>query len=163
LPEKFDRFAHTCVAKLDSWDDDSVELAGHARGIAKIPTDRTAHFGGSRSILTEGLLPSLLHVRELTSARLVISVFTVTILRVVDLFLAATRGGVVGIDRQDLLVFLESEIVTRGVVITVGIGQKFFHFLNFFDERRSHRFVEVTGLLQMGEQLQRRPAIWVVT
>ncbi|PYJ81419.1 MAG: hypothetical protein DME73_07510 [Verrucomicrobia bacterium] len=84
------------------------------------------------------------------------------ILRVVDLLLAAPRGSVVRVERQDLFVFLESEIVTRGVVITVRIGQKLFHFLNFFDERWSHRFVEVAGLLQVGEQLQRRPAIWIV-
>src|SRR6266478_8255896 len=102
-----------------------------------------------------------MHVRELASSRLVIRVFTVVILGVVDLFFAATGRGVVRIERQDLLVFLESKVVTRGVVITVGIGQKFFHFLNFFDECRSHCFVEVTGLLQVGEQLQRRPAIWV--
>ena len=84
------------------------------------------------------------------------------ILGVVDLFFAATGRGVVRIERQDLLVFLESKVVTRGVVITVGIGQEFFHFLNPFDERWAHRFVEVTGLLQMREQLQRRPAIWIV-
>src|SRR5207249_10286406 len=162
LPQKIDRLAKARVLKLNAWDNDGVKFVINARCVAKIFTDGVECFTGRRPILTEGLLPSLLHVRELTSARLVISVFTVTILRVVDLFFAATSGGVVRVDRQDLLVFLEGEIETAGVVITVGIGQKFFHFLNFFDECRAHRFVEVTGLLQVGEQLQRRPAIWIV-
>src|SRR6266478_7123325 len=103
-----------------------------------------------------------MHVRELASSRLVIRVFTIMILGVIDLFFAAAGRGVVRIERQDLLVFLESKVVTRGVVITVGIGQELFYLLNFFDECWAHRFVEVTGLLQVGEQLQRGPAIWIV-
>src|SRR5207237_136534 len=130
----------------------------NARCVAKICTDGIECFTGSRPVLTEGLLPALLHVRELTSARLIIRVFTVMILRVVDLLLAAPRGSVVRVERQDLFVFLESEIVTRGVVITVRIGQKLFHFLNFFDERWSHRFVEVAWLLARATGLLHRAA-----
>ncbi|PYL95381.1 MAG: hypothetical protein DMF18_08215 [Verrucomicrobia bacterium] len=162
MPQKIDRLAKARVLKLNSRDDDGVKFASNARCVAKICTDGIECFTGSRPVLTEGLLPALLHVRELTSARLIIRVFTVMILRVVDLLLAAPRGSVVRVERQDLFVFLESEIVTRGVVITVRVGQELFHFLNFFDECRAHRFVEVTGLLQMGEQLQRRPAIGIV-
>jgi len=79
-----------------------------------------------------------------------------------DKQLAVARGDVVRIDRQDLLVFLKGEIVTPGVVITIGIGQQLFYFLNFFDELRTYCLVEVAGLLQMRKQLQRRSAIWIV-
>src|SRR6266436_6819067 len=143
-------------------DSDAPEFVTDPCCIAKICTGGVEYFRGSPPILTEGLLPSRLQVRELASARLVIRVFTIMILGVIDLFFAAAGRGVVRIERQDLLVFLESKVVTRGVVITVGIGQELFYLLNFFDECWAHRFVEVTGLLKVGEQLQREPAIWIV-
>src|SRR5437870_3407716 len=143
-------------------DSDAAEFVTDPCCIAKISTGGVEYFRGSSPILTEGLLPSRLQVRELASARFVIRVFTVMILRIVDFLFAASRGGVVRIEREHLLVFLESKVVTRGVVITVGIGQELFHLFNFLDECWAHRFVEVTGLLQVGEQLQRRAAIWIV-
>src|SRR6266705_4584956 len=102
LPQKIDRLANAGILKLNARDDDGVKFVSNARCVAKIFTDGIEYFSGSRPILTEGLLPSLLHVRELTSARLVVRVFTVTILRIVDLFFAATGRGVVRVDRQDL-------------------------------------------------------------
>src|SRR5260370_4610877 len=112
LPQKIDRLAKARVLKLNSRDDDGVKFASNARCVAKICTDGVQYFRGSSPILTERLLPSLLHVRELAPARLVIRVFTVTILRIVDLFLPAPCGRVVRVERQDLFVFLESEIET---------------------------------------------------
>src|SRR5438132_10521621 len=105
LSQKIDRLANARVLKLNAWDNDGVKFVINARCVAKIFTDGVECFTGRQPVLTEGLLPSLLHVRELTSACLVIGVFTVTILRIVDLFFAAPRGGVVRIEREHLPVF----------------------------------------------------------
>jgi hypothetical protein len=82
---------------------------------------------------------------------------------VVDLFLPAPGRGVVGIESKDLVVPLERKIVTARVVIAIGFGEQRFYFLDFGDELRTDRLVEVTGLVQMGEKVPCRTTIRVVT
>ncbi len=71
----------------------------------------------------------------------------------IDPLFPTTSGDVVGIEIQDLLVFFEGEIVTAGVVIAVGVAQELLHVLDFGDELRAHRFVEIAGLGKMGQEL----------
>ena len=135
---------------------------GGARRAGHIALKCFGHGLDRFAVLFDWLFPAFLHLPNSSRPRFVVSLLIVIVFRVVDLLFAVTRGGIVRIDSQNLFVFLEGQIVTGRVVITVGIGQEFFYFLNFFDELRSHRFVEIAGLLQMREQLQGRPAIRIV-
>ena len=83
-------------------------------------------------------------------------------LREVDPFLAPAGGNVVRIEVQDLLIFLEGEIVTPGVVVAVRVDQQLLHILDLGDELRAHRPVEIAGLGKMGEEVKRLAAIRIV-
>ena len=114
------------------------------------------------TILPDRLFPRFFHLPKLTSAGLVISLLAVLVLRVVDLLLAISRRHVVRIERQNLLIFLEGEVITAGGVISIRLGEKFLNLFHLGNELGPHRPVVEAGGLQLHQHLGGRPAIRVV-
>ena len=131
-----------------------------------VPVASFANASADRSdrlpILADRFFPAFLHLPELPGARFVVGLFAVVRFREIDFLLTAARGDVVRIERQDLLVFLEREIVAAAIVVTVRVGQEFSHFFDLGDELRAHRLVEITGLLQMGSSSSAASAVRIV-
>ena len=163
LPEKINRLSNARVAKLDARNDDSVEFVGDARGAGDISLEGLRQRADGLSILPNGFFPAFLDLPKLARSCLIVRFLVVMIFRIVDLLFAAPGRDVVRIEREDLFVFLKREIVATGVVVTVRITEQLFYVFDFRDEFRTHRSVEVTRLLQMSEQLRRRPAVGIVT
>ena len=84
-------------------------------------------------------------------------------LGVIDPLLTAPRGDVIGIEVEDLLIFLEGEIVAAGVVVALGITEELLHILYLGDELRAHRLVEIAGLRKVSEKVERFAAIGIIT
>src|SRR5207253_5766047 len=109
------------VTKLDARNDDRIELVRDLGRASDVSLESLSERADRLSVLANGFFPALLHLPELTRSRLIVGLLVVMILGVVDLFLAAPRCHVVGIECQDLLIFLKGQVIAAGGVISVGI------------------------------------------
>ncbi|TMP91269.1 MAG: hypothetical protein E6L08_11590 [Verrucomicrobia bacterium] len=115
------------------------------------------------AVFADRFFPAFFHLPKLARSRLVVRFFAITILHIVDFFLAAPRRSVVGIEIEDLVISLKRKIVPAGLVVAVGFGEQRFYLFHFGDELRAHRFVEIAGLAQVRQQLPRRATVRIVT
>ena len=81
---------------------------------------------------------------------------------VVDFLLPSPRGGVVRIERQDLVVTLHGLVVLAGLIKTVGVGEQAFYVFDFVDETGIDCFIEVTRRSQMRVEFLRLTAVGIV-
>src|SRR5438067_1885720 len=162
LPEKIDCLTNAGITKLNPWDNNGVQLGRDPGRAACISCERVCKGSDGLAVLAHRFFPAFLHLPEVARSRLVVGFLAVTVFRVIEFFLPSPRCHVVGIEIEDLVVFLMRKIVTAGVVITVGLCQQRFYFLDFGDELRAHCLVEIAGLMQVREQLRRRATVGVV-
>ena len=163
LPEKIDCLADTGIAKLNMRNDDRVQLGRDLGCAARISCEGVCDRIDGLAVAADWFLPAFLHLPELARSRLVVGVFAVTEFRVIDFFLSSPRRHIVGIKTKDLVISLERQIVPAGKVITVGFSEQRFYFFDFREELGANRLVEITGLVQMREQLYRRTTVGIVT
>ena len=163
FPEKIDRFANRSVTKFNMRNDDAVHLVGHLRGAAHFPSPFVVSGGADGAVFSDRLLPGFLYFPKLPGTRLVVRFLAVLIFGVVDSFLAPARSSVVRIERQHPVVAFHRLVVLAGLIIAVGFGEQAFHFFDFIYEAGIHRFVEVTRLAQICDELLRLTAVRIVT
>ena len=163
MPEKINRLANARVAKLDARNDDGVEFVGDARGAGDISLEGVRERADGLSILPNGFFPAFLDLPKLARSCLIVRFLVVMIFRIIDLLFAVPGRSVVGIEREDLFVFFEREIVATGVVVTVRITEQTFYVFDFRNEFRTHGSVEETRLLQVSQQLRCQSAVGIVT
>ena len=177
LANKIDRFTDTGVAELDPRNDDGVELGIDARGPGGIALKGFAHRANDLPVTMHGLLPAFLDRPQRAGSGLVIRFLGILGLNIVEPLFAAAGRSVIGIEREDLLIFLVREIVASGLIIGFGIGQQPFYFLNLGQEFRAHRAATDclggggrnaragdadAAVAEISEQLGRGPAIGTV-
>src|SRR5262249_11819504 len=144
--------------------DDCVESIGHLRGAAHFaPSPFVVSSRANSAVFPDRFLPRLLHFPKLAGARFVVCLLAVSVFGVVDSFLASARGGVVRIEWQQPVVVFHRLVVLARLIIAVGFGKETFHFLDFIDEGRIQRFVEITWLAEMREELLRLTTVRIVT
>ena len=130
LSQKFDRFPNAGIAKFDSWNDDRVELVRNPRRSRRISCKRVGDGCHGLTRWSDGLFPPFLDLPKLLRTRFVICLLAVVRSGEVDSLFSAARGHVVRIECQDLLVFLESEVMTSVKVVALRLSQEFLHFLD---------------------------------
>src|SRR5581483_2632065 len=163
VPEKIDRLANRGIAKFNSRDDDVIQLIAYLRRATQISLRADGLRRLDRlSVSADRLFPAFLHFPKLARPRLVIRLFAILVLGVVDFFLAFARRCVVRIEREHLVISFHCQVVPAGLVKAVSFRQQLFHLLDLFDERRAHRFVEITGLPQVRIQFLRSTTLGIV-
>ena len=163
FPEKIDRFADAGIAKFNVRNDDAVQLVGHLRRAAQFaPSPFVVSNRTHSAVFSDRLLPGRLHFPHLAGACFVVRFLAVLIFSVVDFLLPSTRGGIVWIERQDLVVTLHGLVVLPGLIKTVGFGEQAFYIFDFVDEAGIDRFVEVAGCSQMRVEFLRLTAVGIV-
>jgi hypothetical protein len=114
LAQKIDRRPDAGVAELDLWNNDAVELVGNPRGPARVAREGVTDWADRLAVLTDRLFPSFLDLPKLLRTGFVEGLFTIVRFVEIDSLFPVAGRDVVGIEVQDLLVFLEGEIVTAG-------------------------------------------------
>src|SRR5438876_10435418 len=114
------------------------------------------------TIAADRWFPAFFHLPQLARSCFVIRFFAVLVLGVIDFFLTLPRRSVVRIQGKHLIVPFHCEIVPAGIVKAVGLCEQLFHLLDLFDEGRTHRFVEITGLPQVRVEFLRRTTLGIV-
>src|SRR5689334_5120642 len=148
LPDEVDGFANTGIAKFDSRNNDAIELVADTRSITGFALDPTFDPSGL-SVLTDRLFPAMLDLPHGAAASFIVGFDAILVFGQINSLLPLTRRGVVGIEIQHLVVAFHRQIVAARLIKPLRFRQQLFHLLDFGEKLWPHRFVDVTGIVQM--------------
>ena len=163
LLDEIQSFADRGIAKIDSGNHDLVELSIDQRGAPRVDLRLLDDRGCAHFETTNGQFPTFVHLTQHIAASLVVGGSGIFIAGAIDALHTASRGDIVFVNIENLLVALEGQIKASGGVEAVGLEQQLFYFLDICDESRSERPVEPRGILELAFQRERRPIIGRVT
>ena len=150
--EEFDRLAHGCVAEINFWEPDVVQLRAdgdRARGRGRPGRDDVL------DLAIEALgraVPFLFDFPQRDGARGVVAGARGTHLHVRDFLPAIARGLIVGIAGDDFLIFPIGEIVTPQVGVAFCLDEELFDILDICPVLGRHLLVEIIRRLDVLEQ-----------
>src|SRR5207247_6672847 len=103
---EIDCLTNAGITKLDPRNDDGVQLGRDPGRAACISSERVCKGSDGLAVLAHRFFPAFLHLPETARSGLVVGFLAVTILRVIALFLPSPRRHVVGIEIEDLVLFI---------------------------------------------------------